>query len=102
MFQKISQEKIEALKNFPWPNSETTLRRFIGMLLKKEKIFTWSEPQEKSFKKLKEEMITAPVIVHPDKQEDETIRPVSYVSRKLIVAEMNYSTTDKKELEVVY
>ncbi|OMJ24159.1 Retrovirus-related Pol polyprotein from transposon [Smittium culicis] len=142
--QEISPDKIDAVKNYPRPTNETTLRRFIGMvsfcrsfidnftdnaaplyeLLKKGNGFIWTSAQEKSFKRLKNSMVNAPVLIHPDtskpyimytdaskieiaaalfqKQSDGSVRSVAYSSRKLIAAELNYSTTDKEALGVLY
>ncbi|OMJ22103.1 Retrovirus-related Pol polyprotein from transposon [Smittium culicis] len=142
--QEIADTKISAVKDFPRPTSVPTLRRFLGMtsfcrsfidnftelaaplytLLQKDKAFDWDSDCETSFQKLKNAMISAPVLAHPDtskpyimytdasnvgigaslhqKQYDGTVRPIAYASRKLLPAERNYCASDKEALAVVY
>ncbi|OMJ26997.1 Pol polyprotein [Smittium culicis] len=84
--QEISNSKIEAVKNFPRPNSVSTVRRFLGMvsfcrsfidkfteiasplykLLEKESGFKWNSDCETAFQRLITAMKTAPVLAHPD------------------------------------
>lgn len=91
----------------------------------KTRTLKWNEKAKQSFEKLKSELIKAPVLAIPDfskkfiiqcdasnhaiaavlvQKDDETDsdRPIAYISRKLRGAELNYSTTEKECLAVVF
>ena len=113
------------------PTGVTTVRQFLGLdrrfvpnfakiaaplhsLTKKNVVFTWSVECENAFGKLKELLVSAPVLAHPkfgdsegfvletdasyvglgailsQKQEDGEIHPIAYASRSLDSHEKNY------------
>ena len=81
-----SQEKFEAMKNYPEPKNAKSVKRFLGMasyyrrfipnysritepinrLLKKNEKFVWSDDCEISFRKIKHLLINPPILVYPD------------------------------------
>jgi transposase InsO family protein len=80
------QDKVQAIKDWPTPDSVTAVRSFLGLLnyyrrfisgftekalpllelTKKEMEFTWNERRNRSFEILKEALISAPVLRMPD------------------------------------
>jgi hypothetical protein len=80
------EETVKAVKEYPRPHNVKALQRFLGLavyyrkfvknfariatplydLLKKVTEWKWSEPQQKSMEEIKEKLITAPVLAHPD------------------------------------
>ncbi|KAG0913975.1 hypothetical protein G6F57_011256 [Rhizopus arrhizus] len=97
----------------------------LNKLLKKNVEFHWNEEHEKSFRAIKQCIIEAAVLKYPDPkkpykiytdasdiglgavlvQYDEQIqedRPVCFLSRKMMPAEINYPTVEKEILAVIY
>src|SRR3989442_498431 len=82
---EMDSRKIEAIQNWPQPQSATDIRSFLGLagyyrrfiegfslitapltkLLRKDVPFVWSEAWQHSFDRLKEKLITAPVLTIP-------------------------------------
>jgi hypothetical protein len=84
-------------------------------ILKKDCQFSWTEECQQSFDTLKQKMVTAPILVFPDWSkefhvhvdessialrevlaqlgEGEIDHPLAFASRKLSIAEVNYTTT---------
>jgi hypothetical protein len=93
-------------------------------ILKKDCKFQWSEECQRSFDTLKQKMVTAPILVFPDWSKGfhmhvdassialgvvlaQTIvgdidYPLSFARRKLSTAEINYTTTKREGLTMVY
>jgi hypothetical protein len=93
-------------------------------ILKKDCQFSWTEECQQSFDTLKQKMVTAPILVfrdwskefhvHVDASsialgvvltqpgEGDIDHPLSFASRKLSTAEINYTTTEIEGLTMVY
>src|SRR6266540_2565498 len=137
-------EKVTAIQKVKPPTNITGIRGFMGLagfyqmfipkfstkaapiskLLSPKEPFKWGIEQAQAFRKLKEALITASVLAHPDfskpfllytdasrigiaavlsqKGDDNKVHLVHYASKKLIPAEANYPITDLKGLAVVW
>jgi hypothetical protein len=93
-------------------------------LLKKYYQFQWTEECQQSFDTLKRKMVTAPILVFPDWSkefhvhvdassislevviaqpgEGDINHPLSFDSKKLSTTEVNYNTTEREGLAMVY
>ena len=143
---RTDPEKISAMLNFPRPTTTTEIKRFIGLcswyrrfirnfstlvspindLLKGKKKgqgIQWSPAAEDSFLKIKQLLVSAPILSQPDfskpfiietdasntglggvllqKINDED-RVISYASRSLTRSERNYSVTERECLAVIF
>ena len=136
---KVDPEKTAAVKRWPKPSTVKELRGFLGLanyfrrfiqgystivapltnLTKKDaSISQWDAPCDKAFKTLKEALVKAPVLAHPDFTQPfdlicdasnvgvgavllQNRRPIAFLSRKFNPAEANYSTTEQELLGVV-
>ena len=95
------------------------ISRPLTQLLKKDKIFEWTDKCEKGFQELKNKLTTAPVLVLPDMEKGFQIycdasrqglgcvlmqegKVVSYASRQLRPHEENYPTDDLELAAVVH
>ncbi|KJZ68287.1 hypothetical protein HIM_12322 [Hirsutella minnesotensis 3608] len=139
----VDPEKIVAIRDWEAPTTVTGVRSFLGFanfyrefienfaavseplnnLTKKTSEWDWDASAQNAFNKLKELLITSPVLAmfHSDRetvlecdasgwavgavlaQRDEKgrLRPVGYFSRKFSVAEVNYDIHDKELLAIV-
>lgn len=135
---KTDESKVAAVRDFPEPKSPKQLRRFLGMsgwyrrfikdyatlaaplhdCLKKDKLkkFALTEAAITAFNRIKQAMISAPVLVNPDFEKhfyiqcdassegvggvlfqidvEDNERPIAYMSTKLNKAQRNYSVTE--------
>ena len=90
---------------------------------KKEEVFKWGEEEEESFKILRQALCNSPILQYPDfskpctvttdlsgfaigavlsQEVQNTDLPVACLSRALTEPELNYSTTKKEFLAVLY
>jgi hypothetical protein len=139
-----NDEAVKAVKEFPTPENVHELKRFLGLavyyrrfikdfssiaaplhlLLKKDQKWEWTEEQTCSFDKVKEKLISAPLLVHPDytkpfylytdasnyglgavlsqKDDGDHEHPIIYLSRSLTPAESNYTATELECLAIVW
>lgn len=136
-------DRVEAIVNFERPKTLKALRRFLGMsnyyrrfiseysqvvqpltdLLKnKPASIRWDKNAESAFSRIKERLITAPILTSPDFEKPFSIhcdasntaiagvltqmhekieRPIAYFSQKLSEAQQRYSATEKEALAVL-
>ena len=136
---KPDPEKVSAVSDWPSPHNLHELRKFLGFtnyfrkflqgysqrtapltnLLRKNVPYEWTEVCEDSFKQLKADLTSAPVLASPDTtQPFEVIadacgtgigavlmqneRPLAYESRKFNAAEQNYTVTEQELLAVIH
>ncbi len=138
------ENKLKVIKDFPYPTNLTELRSFLGMLnyynqfiedfahiaaplydlTRKEIKFEMNEQRREAVDKLKQKLLTAPILRHPNFQSPFTIYTdasnvavgvvlaqqdengieyvVAYGSRALSSAERKYTTTERECLAVLY
>lgn len=140
----VDPSKVEAIVNFPVPTNKKEVKRFIGTVSwyrrfipnfstiadplhkitsgDKKRSFDWSKEADESFNKLKECLISAPILrcpnydlpfqVHTDAsncgvgglltQEIEGVEhPIAFMSKSLTAQERNYSITEREALAVL-
>lgn len=139
---KTDPEKVSCIQNFVRPTSVVEIQRYLGTcnyyrkyikdyskitkpltnLCKKDVPFVWSQSCEEAFQKLKNSLITAPVLIFPDFKETFYVttdashyavgavlsqgtypndRPIQYFSKTLGPAQINYSVTHKELLSII-
>ena len=139
----VNPNKVSCIVNYPVPKDVREVRRFLGMtgyyrrfvdnfaqiavpltnLIKKGKgKLIWTAEANVAFNKLKEALISAPVLTSPDWTQMFTIhadasdhaigavitqgdegqeKPIAFMSRKLIGSQYRYTTTEKECLAVI-
>jgi predicted aspartyl protease len=141
----MQQHKVEAMRTWPALQSVKDVRAFLGLAgfyrrfvkgfseiarpltdltkIADKRWFSWGQPEQHAFDTLKQAMVSAPVLAHPDprqpwivqsdasgfaigavlsqKQTDGTVRPVAYWSHKLASAPRNYSATERELMAIV-
>ena len=133
--------KIEQVRGYPIPTDATKVRQFLGLasyyrrfipefariahpmhaLTRKDRVFEWTADCDAAFNKLKELLITAPVLLHPrfgpseefvletdasgvglgailSQKHDGQLHPIAYASRSLDTHERNYAITELETL----
>lgn len=142
-YVKPDPVKLEGVRQWPVPTTLKQLRSFLGFLnyyrrfiqsfstlarplndlLRKDVPWQWEKEQQDAFNKLKEVMVSAPVLAHPDQekpfiletdasdialgavltqQDDEGhYRPCGFLSKSLSPPERNYHTADRELLAII-
>lgn len=133
-------KKIEVIRDFRIPDTQKGIKRFLGIagyyrkfirdfaniakpmtvfLKKGSKINISDEKYIDSFEKLKNKLITSPILTYPDFSKTFEVttdasqyalggvlsqenKPISYISRTLNEHEINYSTIEKELLSIVW
>eukprot|EP00975_Prorocentrum_lima_P064222 12896264-Prorocentrum_lima.AAC.1 len=133
-----SADRIEVIQKCERPRTIKQVKSFIGIcsfyrryiegfsniaepllaLLKKDSIFTWEQPQEAAWQKLKNALSSRPVLAHPDLNkpfilktdasgeaisgilcqldENQKEKVIQYASRKLTETEQKWGATEKE------
>ncbi|XP_024013164.1 uncharacterized protein LOC112087479, partial [Eutrema salsugineum] len=140
---EVDKAKIEVMVNLQAPNSVKGIRSFLGhagfyrrfikdfskiarpltRLLCKEVEFIFNEECEEAFKRIKEALISAPIVQAPDwslpfevmtdasdyavgavlgQKKDKKLHVIYYASRTLDSAQEKYATTEKEMLAIVF
>lgn len=133
--------KLEVVREWPRPKSAHEVRSFLGLtqyfrrfikdysliaaplhkLLQKESKCVWTKECEAAFLKLKQALLSAPVLSMPDYNEAYELEvwtdasntavgavlmqnghPIAYESRRFSAAERNYNTTDREMLAIIH
>lgn len=97
----------------------STIAKPLIELTKTDQPFNWTDKCDESFKKLKKLLCSSPVLRYPDYDKEFTLttdasnvglggvlsqegHPICYISRTLNKPEMNYTTTEKELLAIVW
>jgi predicted aspartyl protease len=141
----MQQHKVQAVKSWPVPTTVKDVRAFLGLAgfyrrfvkgfasvakpltdltcVKDRDGWEWGSTEQQAFDTLKQALIEAPILAHPDpqrqwivqtdasgfaigavlsqKQDDGTVRPVAYWSEKLTSAPRNYCATERELMAIV-
>ncbi|XP_021723968.1 uncharacterized protein LOC110691358 [Chenopodium quinoa] len=119
---EVDKAKIEVIERLPPPNSVKGVRSFLGHAAK-DVPFVFSDACLEAFNRLKKALISAPVMQPPDwslpfeimcnasdyavgavlgQRKEKKLHAIYYASKTLSSAQMNYATTEKEMLAVVY
>ena len=141
---KLNSGKVEAVKNFPRPTNVKEVKSFLGLanfyrrhiadmavisrpltaLTRKEVKFDWTEGCEEAFGKVKQRLVSAPVLHPPDltkpfqlwtdasergfgavleqKDQEGNCHPIAYASRATNNAERKYAPTELEVAALVF
>jgi hypothetical protein len=139
----MEDSKIEAIRDWPEPTNVKDVRAFLGFvnfyrrmiagfgsiaspltdLTKKDIPFQWNDKQREAFQKLKERVLSKPILRLPDpdkpfevetdasdfalggqlgqRDEQDMIHPVAFFSKKLHGSELNYQIHDKELMAII-
>lgn len=141
---RTDPKKLEAIQKLEVPKTVTQIRSFLGMAgyyrrfiygyadiaaplheaTSKNVRYSWDERKQQAFEKLKEALISPPVLSYPDfekpfivetdaskvavgavlcqRGEDGKVHPIEYASRTMTAAERGYSACEQESLAVVF
>lgn len=140
---RVDPDKVSAILNIPTPHTVSELRRFLGMaswyrrfiqdfstlsspltdLLRKNRKWQWTENCQQAFQRLKECLVSAPILTCPDFEQPFVVQTdasayglgavltqthqgkeqvICFLSRSLTKQERNYSTTERECLAVIW
>ncbi|KAJ9562184.1 hypothetical protein OSB04_007344 [Centaurea solstitialis] len=140
---EVDKAKLEVIAKLPEPTTIKGIRSFLGhagfyrrfikdfskiskplcILLQHDQAFDFNEECKKSFKTLKEALVTAPIVIAPDwtkpfeimcdasdwavgavlgQKKGKIFHSIHYASKTLNDAQINYTTTEKELLAVVF
>ncbi|KAF5755478.1 putative nucleotidyltransferase, Ribonuclease H [Helianthus annuus] len=140
---EVDRAKIDTISRLPPPTTVKSIRSFLGhagfyrrfirdfskitrpmtRLLEKDVPFVFDEECLKAFNFLKEQLVSAPILISPDwslpfelmcdasdyvvgvvlgQRKDKHFHPIYYASKTLNDAQENYTTTEKELLAVVF
>jgi RNase H-like domain found in reverse transcriptase/Reverse transcriptase (RNA-dependent DNA polymerase)/Integrase zinc binding domain/Integrase core domain len=143
---RTDPEKVSSMLNYPRPRTATEIKRFVGLcswyrrflkdfstllspitdLLKgkkKSQTITWTDDAENSFLKIKELLVSAPILTQPDFSKEFSVqsdasntglgavlsqvidgeeRVIAYASRSLSRTERNYSSVERELLGILF
>ncbi|KAF4482546.1 Transposon Tf2-9 polyprotein [Colletotrichum fructicola Nara gc5] len=139
----MSENKVKAIKEWPVPNNLKEVQGFLGFvnfyrkfikdygkintaltsLSRKDTPFTWEEPQQTAFQKIKDLIASEPVLIIPDptkqfevepdasdyaigaqlsqRDSEGRLHPCAFFSRKLHGPELNYQIHDKELMAII-
>ncbi|XP_047331390.1 uncharacterized protein LOC124934951 [Impatiens glandulifera] len=134
---EVDPQKISCIQDWPVPKNIKALRGFLGLAgyyrrfvcnfgvigkplhgLLKKGMFKWSDEADKSFKALKQALMTTPVLALPNFSEDLEVetdasyygigavlmqkgRPIAYLSKAISKTHLGFSTYEKELLVVL-
>lgn len=144
---RTDPEKVSAMLNYPRPQTVTELKRFVGLVgwyrrfipfysnltapmtglikgKRKSQKIEWTDSAEDSFRRIKEALVSAPILVSPDFRKQFTIQcdasdigvgcvltqegesgqevVIAFASRTLTSAERKYTVTEKELAAILF
>ena len=138
--KEMEPEKVQVIREWPVPKSVTELRSFLGLcgyyrtfvngfsaivaplseLLKHERKYEWKEPQQTAFERIKQAIMSGPVLALPDPTQpyeltvttdasgfavgatlEQRGRPIAFLSKKMNDAEKRYPVHEQELLAMV-